>query len=104
MIEPAADDADQAIERLELQVGRLLQAGVGTAAVCLTSGLASWMALGPGRFGDILLRAGLIVLMLTPLARVVASLVAYVRLRDWFFATTTVMVFLVLVAAWLLKP
>jgi hypothetical protein len=26
-----------------------------------------------------------------------------VRLRDWFFAATTVMVLVVLVAAWLLK-
>jgi len=100
MIAPADD---QAIDRLERQVGRLLQAGVWTAAVCLTIGLVSWTALGPGRFGDVLLRIGLIVLMLTPLARVVASLVAYVRLRDWFFAATTLMVFVVLVAAWLLK-
>jgi uncharacterized membrane protein len=41
--------------------------------------------------------------MLTPLARVLASLVAYVRLRDWFFVATTVLVFLVLIAAWLVK-
>jgi uncharacterized membrane protein len=41
--------------------------------------------------------------MLTPLARVVASFVVYWRLRDWFFVGTTVMVFVVLIAAWLLK-
>jgi uncharacterized membrane protein len=100
MIAPADD---QAIERLERQVGVLLQVGVWAAAVCLTSGLAWWMALGPGRSADLLLTGGLVVLMLTPLARVIASLVAYVRLRDWFFAATTAMVFAVLVAAWLLK-
>jgi len=50
-----------------------------------------------------LLNAGLIVLMLTPLARVVASLVTYARMRDWFFAGMTVLVLVVLVAAWVLK-
>jgi uncharacterized membrane protein len=98
----ALEDED-AIERLELQVGRLLQAGVWVSAACLTTGLTLWLALGPRRLPNTLLTTGLVVLMLTPLARVVASLVAYVRLRDWFFAATTVMVFVVLVAAWLLK-
>jgi uncharacterized membrane protein len=98
---PPADE--QAIERLELLVGRLLQAGVWLSAACLATGLALWMTLGSGRLPDTLLTTGLVVLMLTPLARVVASLVAYIRLRDWFFAATTVMVFVVLVAAWLLK-
>ena len=38
-----------------------------------------------------------------PIARVVASLVVYVRLRDWFFVATTILVFVVLLMAWLLK-
>lgn len=97
-----APDED-VIERLELQVGRLLHAGVWTAAACLTVGLVLSMALGSGRLPDTLLTVGLVVLMITPLARVLASLVAYIRLRDWFFVATTVMVFVVLVAAWLLK-
>ena len=96
-----ASDAD--IERLETQVGRLLQTGVTLATGCLAIGLAMWLALGAGRVSRLTLTAGLVILMLTPLARVVASLVAYVRLRDWFFVATTVLVFAVLVAAWLLK-
>ena len=92
-----------AIERLETQVGRLLQAGVTLATACLAVGLAMWLLLGGGRAASVTLTAGLVVLMLTPLARVVASLVAYVRLHDWFFVATTVLVFAVLVAAWLLK-
>jgi uncharacterized membrane protein len=100
MIAPAEEDA---IERLELQVGRLLQAGVWLSAACLAAGLALSMAFGSVRLPNTLLTTGLVVLMLTPLARVIASLVAYVRLRDWFFAGTTVLVFLVLIAAWLLK-
>jgi uncharacterized membrane protein len=96
-----ADDA--AIERLEVQVGRLLQAGVTLATGCLAIGLTLWLTLGPGRASTVTLTTGLVVLMLTPLARVLASLVAYVRLRDWFFVATTVLVFVVLVTAWLLK-
>jgi uncharacterized membrane protein len=92
-----------AIDRLEVQVGRLLQAGVTLATACLAAGLALWLATGAGRASTLTLTTGLVVLMLTPLARVVASLVAYVRLRDWFFAATTVIVFVVLIAAWLLK-
>jgi uncharacterized membrane protein len=100
---PSRDDEDEAIERLELQVGRLLHAGVWVASACLATGLALWMMAGPDRVSGLLLTGGLIVLMLTPLARVIASLVAYVRLRDWFFAGTTLLVLGVLVAAWLLK-
>jgi uncharacterized membrane protein len=94
---------EQAIERLELQVGRLLQAGVTLATVCLAIGLAMWFVTGGGHAATLTLTTGLVILMLTPLARVVASLLAYVRLRDWFFVATTVLVFVVLLAAWLVK-
>jgi uncharacterized membrane protein len=94
---------DEDIERLELRVGRLLEIGVTIASGCLAAGLALWFVLGGTPAVSRLLTAGLVVLMLTPLARVVASLLTYARLRDWFFVATTVMVFVVLVAAWLLK-
>jgi uncharacterized membrane protein len=94
---------EQAIERLEVQVGRLLEAGVVLSAVCLGIGLVLWMITRGSRIANGLLTGGLIALMLTPLARVVASFIAWVRLRDWFFVVTTVMVFVVLIAAWLLK-
>jgi uncharacterized membrane protein len=100
MIERADDEA---IEKLELQVGRLLETGVLIASACLAAGLAWWLVAGDTHPVHQLLTVGLIVLMLTPLARVLASLVAYLRLRDWFFVATTVMVFVVLVAAWVLK-
>jgi hypothetical protein len=103
MTRPATPASEEAIERLEIQVGRLLQGGVWLAALCLAAGLTLWMALGDTWLAHDLLTGGLIVLMLTPLARVIASLVAYVRLRDWFFVGTTVVVFVVLVAAWMLK-
>jgi uncharacterized membrane protein len=96
-------ETEEAIDRLEVQVGRLLEAGVVVSAVALAAGLLMWVMMRDSRIASGLLSAGLIALMLTPLARVVASLIAWVRLRDWFFVWTTVMVCVVLLAAWLLK-
>ena len=88
---------------LELKLGRLLFAGVTTSAVCLAAGLVLAIAgVQPG-VANLVLTAGLVILMVTPLVRVVASLVVYVRLRDWFFVATTIVVFAVLLMAWLLK-
>jgi uncharacterized membrane protein len=100
MSEPAPSAA---IDALEIQVGRLLRIGVTIASTALAIGLALWFVLGPRPAVETLLKAGLIVLMLTPLARVVASVVAYIRLREWFFVVTTLVVFAVLVAAWIVK-
>jgi uncharacterized membrane protein len=94
---------EHAIERLEVRVGRLLEAGVLLSAACLGIGLVVWMFSGQSRLAHGLLTAGLIALMLTPLARVVASLIAWVRLGDWFFVATTVMVFVVLMLAWVIR-
>lgn len=86
---------------LERQVGRLLFGGVMSAAVCLAAGLALWMAGYP--IATRILTAGLVILMITPIARVVISLVVYVRMRDWFFVGTTILVFAILLLAWLLR-
>jgi uncharacterized membrane protein len=94
---------DDLFDRLERQLGRLLYAGVMSAAACLTIGLLLSMARVSPAISNTILTSGLIILMLTPLARVVTSLVAYARMRDWFFVVTTVMVFGVLLLAWLLK-
>jgi uncharacterized membrane protein len=51
---------------------------------------------GPSGFANVALTLGLIVLMATPILRVVVSLVVYIRMRDWFFVMTTVMVFVLL--------
>jgi uncharacterized membrane protein len=94
---------DIVVDRLERQVGRLLEFGVMLSSACLGVGLLAWIVSHGSRSSTILLTVGLIALMLTPLARVAASLVTWIRLRDWFFVATTVMVFVVLIAAWLLK-
>jgi uncharacterized membrane protein len=90
-------------DRLERQLGRVLFAGVMSSAVCLGVGLLLWTASGHPTAANRVLTTGLVILMMTPIARVVTSLVVYARMRDWFFVATTIMVFVVLLAAWLLK-
>jgi uncharacterized membrane protein len=90
--------SEDALQRLEMTLGRLLHAGVIASAICLAAGLVAWMARGSSTASTTLLTIGLIVLMATPIVRVAVSLVAYVRMRDWFFVATTVMVFVLLAA------
>lgn len=87
---------DQAISRLEEHLGRLLLGGVLSAAALLAVGLALWMSGASPGAADWILNAGLFVLMATPVMRVIVSLAEYARMRDWFFAATTLTVLLVL--------
>lgn len=98
---------DSPLDRLETHLGRLLFAGVVISAACLAVGLVIWMAGGHPTLANGMLATGLVLLMATPILRVVVSLVEYVRMRDWFFVTTTVIVFgvlLVTVTLALLHP
>jgi uncharacterized membrane protein len=78
-------------------LGRLLQGGVLSAAACLAAGLAIWMSGSLPGVATVLLTGGLMILMATPILRVVVSLVEYARMRDWFFVSTTLFVFGVLI-------
>jgi uncharacterized membrane protein len=98
---------DTPLERLETHLGRLLLGGVVISAACLAVGLVIWMVGGHPTLANGMLATGLVLLMATPILRVVVSLVEYVRMRDWFFVTTTVIVFgvlLVTVTLALLHP
>jgi uncharacterized membrane protein len=95
--------SEDALGPLELKLGRLLFAGVMSAAVCLAAGLGLTLAGGYPAAANVILTTGLVILMITPLARVVTSLAVYVRMRDWLFVGTTILVFVELLLAWLLK-
>ena len=84
--------------RLERVIGRVLRGGVVVSSVCLTAGLALSLA-GVEPAATVLLNAGIIVLLATPVSRVVVSTVEYVVERDWPFATLTFIVLLELVAS-----
>lgn len=91
--------SDPRLERLEVILGRVLLAGVLSSSACLAVGLIMWMAGGYPVAANRVLAAGLIVLMATPILRVVVSLVEYLRMRDWLFAATTIVVLAVLMGA-----
>ena len=84
--------------RLERVIGRVLRGGVVVSSVCLTAGLVLSLA-GVEPAATVLLNAGIIVLLATPVSRVVVSTVEYVVERDWPFATLTFIVLLELVAS-----
>jgi uncharacterized membrane protein len=89
--------SDGQVEQFERVASRALGAGVAASAVLLLAGVLAWIT-GLEPWATLLLDAGLVVLMATPAARVVVSLVEYLRARDWFFVLTTGGVILVLLA------
>jgi uncharacterized membrane protein len=84
--------------RLERVIGLVLRGGVVVSSVCLMAGLVLSLA-GVEPAATVLLNAGIIVLLATPVSRVVVSTVEYVVERDWPFATLTFIVLLELVAS-----
>jgi uncharacterized membrane protein len=87
-----------AATRLEWIIGVVLRAGVVISSVCLTVGLVlSLASVEPA--ASFLLNIGIVVLLATPLSRVIVSTVEYVMERDWTFATLTFIVLLELIAS-----
>jgi uncharacterized membrane protein len=84
---------------LELMIGRVLRLGTATSSTCFAAGF-SLMILGRGgALARVLLPAGLIILLATPAARVIVSVVEYVRARDWLFVALTLTVLVALAAS-----
>jgi uncharacterized membrane protein len=81
-------------ERLEAAVGRVLRIGVTTSTVCLAAGLVLSMVPQAEWLAHVLLNAGLIILMATPVGRVVMSVGQYAIERDWVFVVLTTIVLL----------
>jgi len=85
--------------RLEHLVGEVLRFGTIASSVLFAAGLV--MALS-GIQTDIatrILEAALVILLATPAARVVVSVIEYIRERDWLFVTLTLIVLLALAAS-----
>jgi uncharacterized membrane protein len=87
------------LERLERNLGRLLVAGVALSAVALALGLALQLVEPGSTVSQDLLSAGFMILMATPMLRVIVSVVEYVLMREWFFMATTLVVVAELAAA-----
>ena len=77
--------------RLERTIGAVLRAGVMFSTACLAGGLVLTLA-APQSLAASLLNVGIIVLLATPVARVLVSVVDYAQQRDWTFTVLTLIV------------
>ncbi len=84
---------------LELAIGRVLRLGIATSSACLAAGLLLTLVGLGGSLVRVVLSAGLVILLATPAARVIVSVVEYVRERDWLFVALTLTVLLALAAS-----
>jgi uncharacterized membrane protein len=84
---------------MERAIGAVLRAGVVLSSVCLTVGLVTYLFVGSADLSRGLLQIGVIVLLATPVARVVVSIGQYLSERDWTFAALTAIVLLELMAS-----
>ena len=84
--------------QLERTIGIVLRVGVTASTICLALGLLLSLV-GGGAISSALLNIGVIVLLSTPVARVVVSVAEYAIARDWVFLTLTVTVLLELLAS-----
>jgi uncharacterized membrane protein len=87
------------LDRLEHLVGAVLRIGTLASTVILALGLAMALAMPSSTAGPVVIRAGLLVLLATPVARVVASVVDYTRDRDWLFAALTFLVLVIVLGS-----
>lgn len=89
--------------RLERILGVVLRWGSLSSTVLLAAGLTLQMAGVNHGLSTNLTRAGLIVLMATPVARVVVSVADYAIQRDWLFLGLTAAVLVILLGSLLVS-
>jgi uncharacterized membrane protein len=84
---------------LERAIGFVLRAGVVLSTACLFLGLMAALVLGDTTVPRILLHTGIVILLGTPVARVIVSITQYTLARDWAFASLTAIVLVELLAS-----
>ncbi|HYM25371.1 MAG TPA: DUF1634 domain-containing protein [Vicinamibacterales bacterium] len=83
---------------LERAIGTVLRIGVTASSVLLACGAVLFF-FSAGPTATALLQAGIVILLATPVARVVVSVVEYIGDRDWTFTALTAIVLLELLAS-----
>jgi uncharacterized membrane protein len=81
----------ESLSRLERHLGRIFTVGLTLSAAALVVGLMLFLFV-PETPWRTCLNGGLLILMATPMLRVVVSVVEYVQMKDWFFVFLTVAV------------
>jgi uncharacterized membrane protein len=92
----AAADGQPRSARLERTIGEVLRFGTIASSTMFAIGLLMTVMKYQTAVAGLLLNAGLIILLATPPARVIVSVIEYVRERDWAFVTLTFIVLLAL--------
>jgi uncharacterized membrane protein len=82
--------------RLERAIGVVLRVGVAASSICLGAGLVLAFT-RPGTLANLLMRVGIMVLLGTPVARVLVSIAEYALARDWMFTVLTLIVLIELI-------
>jgi uncharacterized membrane protein len=91
--------SDIASERLERWLGKILGIGAVTSTAFLAVGLVLQLLGVLPNIADDMTHTGLIILIATPVARVVASVVDFTISRDWLFTTLTALVLVILLGS-----
>jgi uncharacterized membrane protein len=89
------------LSTLEHLVGRVFKAGTVVSGSMLAVGLLLSFLWPSSRVTENLLAGGVIVLLVTPIARVLASFFDYLWMRDWWFALWTGIVLALLASSFL---
>ena len=77
----------------------MLRVGVITSSVFLALGLGLSLFVPAAAAGPVVIRAGLVILLATPVGRVAVSVGEYARQRDWLFVVLTSIVLIELLAS-----
>jgi len=85
-----------AMQRLETTIGEVLRFGTITSSTMFSIGLLMAVLGYQPEVAQLLLGAGLVILLATPPSRVVVSVIEYMRERDWTFVVLTLIVLLAL--------
>ncbi|HEX7085202.1 MAG TPA: DUF1634 domain-containing protein [Vicinamibacterales bacterium] len=90
---------DEDLLRIEQMLGRVLTWGTWLSTSTLALGLAATFVAPEWPLTRRLLTAGLVTLLLTPVARVVAAVIGYLRAREWWFVFFTGIVLALLIGS-----
>lgn len=86
-------------ESFEDVLSRLLTISTRATTVALALGLAATFLFPDSAATRGLLTAGLAILLLTPVARVIVTVIGYARQRDWVFVLCSAIVLVLLMAS-----
>jgi uncharacterized protein DUF1634 len=83
-------------DRLVVRLGRVLAIGSVLSTLCLTAGLGASLFQSTSRLATTLLNLGLVIVLVTPVARVIVATLGFIQSREWRFVAMTAAVLAVL--------